>query len=280
MAKILTTLAAAVAITTAQIVMSSQPSCAAASQPTSYRVTVLTQVLKSDRIALGGPVPSTTQAQDDCSRFNSLLKDNFAGGFLDLALKSAKLAQPINLDPKAMDPRFVDLTRSVSSYPQSADVFAISLTWNNEAEANAIVNALESQYAVTVGSHETLIVLDPASLAVFNRLELATFQYVHSNSFRYPTLKDQKVLAKQISIYLEPSDSIESAFTQNGQRIGINESLSDVSLGKVHDPAKTVLFYSNAPDKDGNRYIGYADGDCKLMTPDIWEVAKKTLSIP
>lgn len=284
-----------------QMVPADRPACAAVtarvpksavsvtlkSQAIPVRVFVLTQAISGGRISADPTkAPATTFAQDDTARFNTLVNDDQPGGFLDTALKAANLHQPINFDPKAMDTRLVTLKRSLSAYPQSSDVFAISLTWDSQDEAQSIVDAVQRQYITVVSGHETLIILDQNRLENLNKLELASIQYMADNGFHYPTLADQKTLQKQLIPYLVGSNNPTQkggpeCFIQPGQSApyGTNSSLSDQPIAKVKDPAKIILFYETVPDKDGKRYVGYADGDCKVIVAADWDAARKTSGI-
>jgi len=254
-------------------------------QAQSFRAVAMTQVTKSDHSTAAAP--GNSLAQDDVNRFNDLINDDLPGGFLDKALKSAKLNFPISVAPKDMDPRFVTLKRNLAASDRSSDVFVITLNWDNKDDAQAIVNALQQQYMSVVSGHETLVALNPVALDNLNKLELATLQFVADNNFHYPTFKDQKTLTKQLMPYLTGNrDTTQNAnsdvFNQAGQGVpyGINTSLSDLTMAKVQDPADMVLFYETVADKDGNRYVGYADGDCKLIVAADWDAARKASNIP
>jgi uncharacterized protein involved in exopolysaccharide biosynthesis len=85
-------------------------------------------------------------AQVNTNRFNDMTNDDLPGGFLDRALRRAKLVPPINLDPKAHDPRLTMLQKGLSCATRSGEVFAISLTWDNSNECERIVEALREEY--------------------------------------------------------------------------------------------------------------------------------------
>ncbi|MCC2667864.1 MAG: chain length-determining protein [Armatimonadetes bacterium] len=87
-----------------------------------------------------------TLAQVNTNRFNDMTNDDLPGGFLDRALKRAKLTRPINLDPRARDPRLAMLQKGLSCATRSGEVFAISLTWDNAPECERIVEALREEY--------------------------------------------------------------------------------------------------------------------------------------
>ena len=92
-----------------------------------------------------------TPAQKSVDKFNDLVKQNQPGGFLDVALKGAGLATPINMDPQADDPQYAMLLKNLSASPESANQFSINLTWNSQEEDKGIVEALQTQYIKEVG---------------------------------------------------------------------------------------------------------------------------------
>ncbi len=92
-----------------------------------------------------------TPAQKSVDKFSDLIKQNQPGGFLDVALKKANLAAPINMDPEADDPRYAMLLKNLSALPESANQFSINLTWGNQEEDKGIVEALQDQYIKEVG---------------------------------------------------------------------------------------------------------------------------------
>jgi len=87
-----------------------------------------------------------TLAQINTNRFKDMTNDDLPGGFLDRALKRAKLSQPISVDPRARDRRLELLLKNLHCDTRSDEVFAISLTWDNPAECERIVKALRDEY--------------------------------------------------------------------------------------------------------------------------------------
>jgi len=122
-----------------------------------YQAEALTQVVKEDTSVLGedNSQSFTPPAQVNVNHFNDLINDDLPGGFLDQALKSAGLTTPINVDPRAEDPRYAALRKHLSAAPQSDTLFSINLTWDNKDECEAIVSALQKQYIEEVGLDES-----------------------------------------------------------------------------------------------------------------------------
>ena len=115
-----------------------------------YAATALTQVVTQDVAAALGEQENTgwiSPAQKNINQLDLLLN----GDFLGAALTNAKLSRPINPDPRAEDPRYALLRKNLSTSTQSDNLFAISLTWDNPAEAEEIVRAVQSQYIQEIG---------------------------------------------------------------------------------------------------------------------------------
>ncbi len=119
-----------------------------------YEATAMTQVTTEDvATELGeAPAPSyVTPAQQNVTHFEDLTSDNLPGGFLDTALRHAQLARPVSVDPQDADPRYALLKKRLTAAIQSDSVWTISLTWDNPAECERIVSALQKQYIEEVG---------------------------------------------------------------------------------------------------------------------------------
>lgn len=98
-----------------------------------------------------------TPAQKSVDKFNDLVKQNQPGGFLDVALKGAGLATPINMDPQADDPQYAMLLKNLSASPESANQFSINLTWDNPDETKTILDALQKRYIQEVGLDRSVV---------------------------------------------------------------------------------------------------------------------------
>jgi polysaccharide chain length determinant protein (PEP-CTERM system associated) len=119
-----------------------------------WQASALTQVKTQDVASELGEEQRTsylTPAQENVNHFSDLLKDNLPGGFLDTALRNANLDVPINIDPKADDPRYRLLMKNLSVAPSSDTLFDVNLTWGNPRECEKIVAALQRQYIEEVG---------------------------------------------------------------------------------------------------------------------------------
>ena len=124
-----------------------------------YEATALTQVTVEDVASELGvtPQPTTyaTPSQQNVDHFTDLVSDNLPGGFLDTALRHAGLSKPINVDPKAADPRYALLRKHLLAAVQSDSVWTIALTWDNPNECERIVSALQQQYIDEVGQNRS-----------------------------------------------------------------------------------------------------------------------------
>ena len=90
-------------------------------------------------------------AQQNVDLFNDLIRDDLPGGFLDTALRKARLDRPINLDPSANNPRYRLLRKRLYASADSNNLFTFGLTWDNPGECKRIVGALQDQYMEEVG---------------------------------------------------------------------------------------------------------------------------------
>lgn len=119
-----------------------------------YEATALTQVTTEDVATELGEAPAPTfvpLSQQNVAHFEDLASDNLPGGFLDTALRNAQLARPLSVDPQDADPRYALLKKRLTAAVQSDSVWTISLTWDNPAECERIVSALQKQYIEEVG---------------------------------------------------------------------------------------------------------------------------------
>ena len=97
-----------------------------------------------------------SSAQQHVNHFTDLTNDDLPGGFWDTALKEANLATPINIDPRAKDPRFTRLRKNLTSVADSDTLFTIGLTWTDAAECERIVDALQKQYSFEIGQEQQI----------------------------------------------------------------------------------------------------------------------------
>lgn len=145
-------------------------------RPPAYVSTALIQVVVEDLSAALGDNNRNytwmTVAQQNMNRFNDWMSDDSPGGFVDRALQKAHLARPINVDPRAKDPRLALLRKALSTNVVSESVFSITLIWNNATECENIARAFQSQYIERTGQDK-----QAASVAVVQFLdtELETY---------------------------------------------------------------------------------------------------------
>jgi len=120
-----------------------------------YHATAMTQV-QTENVATVLNADSqqnswTTPSQKNVDRFLELSKQDQPGGFLDTALRNAHLANPINVDPQADDPRYALLQKNLTAAAESTNQFSITLVWDNPDECKNIVDSLQQQYITEVG---------------------------------------------------------------------------------------------------------------------------------
>ncbi|MBC8104257.1 MAG: hypothetical protein H7Z41_16905 [Cytophagales bacterium] len=114
----------------------------------------------------------TSPAQQNASHFGDLMADILPGGFVDSALRSANLRQPIQVDPKVDDPQFAKLKKAIYAESQSTDVFTIGLVWKDREECEQIVKAFQQAYIEEAGRSR-------------QSQAIATAQYLNSEIERY-----------------------------------------------------------------------------------------------
>lgn len=140
---------------TALLVVGVLTSVAMYSKSKTFHAAAMTQV-QTDNVAhvLNADAQTMTwitPAQKNVDRFMELSKQDQPGGFLDTALRSAHLANPINVDPQADDPRYGLLQKNLAATAESTNQFSISLVWSNADECRSIVDALQKQYVDEIG---------------------------------------------------------------------------------------------------------------------------------
>ena len=166
----------------ALLIVSSLTMAALYARSKTFHASAMTQV-QTESVAevLGTPDTNTwiSPAQKNADRFMELAKQNQPGGFLDVALRDAHLATPINVDPQADDAHYAMLQKNLNTNVESANQFSINLTWDNQDETKNIVDALQRQYIVEVGldrssnSIATVHFLDSEIAGVTKQLHVA-----------------------------------------------------------------------------------------------------------
>ncbi len=133
----------------------------------------------------------STPAQVEAQAFQDLMRDTMPGGFVDRAIKAARLKTPINTDPRAKDTRFEEFLQGVSVGPLSANVIQVNLVWPDSEECEALVDALQREYIHqaeldnSAASQGTLAFLD-SQVEVFRKKmqdaekALVAFKQTHS----------------------------------------------------------------------------------------------------
>ncbi len=145
---------------TALLIVSSLTMAALYARSKTYHASALTQVQTiSVETALGATETNTwiTPAQKNADHFMEMIKQDQPGGFVDVALRSARLSKPIDVNPKNDDPRYIALQKNLIASVQSANIFSIDLTWDNPEETQSITTALQRQYISEVGSDQAIV---------------------------------------------------------------------------------------------------------------------------
>ena len=174
-----------------------------------FGATVNTQVV-TENIAQslngnGGGYDETAHAAYHVARFQDLVSDNQVGGFVDTALANARLARPINLDPRVGDvERYRKLMGNLYTTSDSDKVFTIGLVWDDPAELERIITSLQQQYVEAVGagrqakSLATVTFLDGEIRGYADRLkkaESALIDYKRDNYGQLPQSQDSDIKA-------------------------------------------------------------------------------------
>ena len=150
----------------ALVIVSSLTMAALYARSKTFHATAMTQVRPqsvADVLGQGDANTWIPPSQKHIDRFNDLIKDNRPNGFLATALAKAKLAAPIDVNPQGDDPRYAMLQKNLSAYPDSANQFSLSLTWDNADEAVSILGALQARYIYEVNLDRTILGRDSAN---------------------------------------------------------------------------------------------------------------------
>lgn len=138
----------------ALLIVSSLTMAALYARSKTFHASAMTQVQTESVASVLGAGDNNawvTPSQKNVDRFMELAKQNQPGGFLDVALRSAHLVSPINVDPQADDPRYAMLQKNLNAAVESTNQFSINLTWDNQEECKNIVNALQQRYIEEIG---------------------------------------------------------------------------------------------------------------------------------
>lgn len=136
-----------------------------------------------------------TPADENVRHFSDLMRDVLPGGFVDSALRAARLDKPIEVSPQARDPRFAELIKRVYANSDSKDVFTIGLVWDDRSECERIVNALQEAYIAEAGLSRQSAAINQAEFfksqieSLANRLskaQSALMDYKMKNSGKLP----------------------------------------------------------------------------------------------
>lgn len=109
------------------------------------------------------------------------------------------------------------------------------------------------------------------------QLGVATLMYVSDHDGKLPTMHDSAQVKTAIWPYLHQSPFYLNPIT--GKPYLMNTTLSGQILKEVRNPSETVLFYEDAPAKDGTRGVCLLDMHARRLSGDSWSRLKQTSKI-
>lgn len=210
-----------------------------------WEATAQTRVSTQDITAQLGDqsqAPDSTYSNDtpamvNVNRLSDLLKDNVTGGFIDSALRRADLNRPIDVDPRARDPRLALLNKNLSISASSDTMFDIALTWDDPRECERIVAAIRQQYIAELGQERSAQSTVSADLldsqiadyrARMQRAETGLIEFKQQNAAHLP--EEQTARITQLGVLEARRDSL--LITQKDAALqvdGLDQHLRNVS---------------------------------------------------
>lgn len=248
------------------VIVTAIPAAVLVTRKPTYTSTGMMQVVSQDMTAILGDNNRSggwvTPAQTNVNQFNDVMNDDSPGGFVDSALKRANLSHPINVDPRARDPRLAALRKGLTFATTSDTVFTINLVWENSAECEQIVKALEDQYIERIGEDkirtgekvEDFLTAEKARYA--KRMHDAELQVIEFQSKNSGNPKEASgPLNDQLSILKsQMNELIVSSQSNEIRRKGFEDQLKHTPPTRVkestetpkEDPQETHLSQLNA----------------------------------
>ena len=136
------------------------------------------------------------------------------------------------------------LTESKDRYTQAMKTIALEFRQENQAPAQS--NAKQLMLGMIQYSQDYNEVMPPTtSAAAFKK---AVYPYVKSES-----------------TFLDPV---------TGRTFHYNPKLSKLPLSKIKVPNTAIVLYTDQPDSQGNRVVGYADGHVKSISESTYQMQK------
>jgi len=197
----------------------------------------------------------SSPAQMEAQAFSDLMRDTMPGGFVDRAVKAAKLKTPINTDPRAKDERFEDFVDGVTVSAISANVIQVNLTWPDSEECEALVDALQKEFIHqaeldnSAASQGTLAFLD-SQVEVFRKKmqdsekALVAFKQTHSGLLpdaltgQIDAVTNLKMQRDELAIKAQDADLKLAALRA---RLGQIKPVSILEQRVANDPAIAEL---------------------------------------
>ena len=133
---------------------------------------------------------------------------------------------------------------------------AVQQAQQREQQAEQQITALSNARQIMLGMIQYTQDYD-------NKLPLTTSAAAFKNAV-YPYVKSE-------STFIDPDTNTPFRY---------NSKLSKFPLSKINRPDIDVVLYSDQPNSQGNRIVGFADGRAKQITESTWQALKKSQHIP
>ena len=101
------------------------------------------------RATAGGDIENLgfkSPAEVHTGNLTTLLLDTKQGGFVDLVVQRAALRNPLKIDPAVSDKRLETFLKNLTVKKDQDNLFSISLNWEDAAECQSLVKAVQGQY--------------------------------------------------------------------------------------------------------------------------------------
>ncbi len=124
--------------------------------------------------------------------------------------------------------------------------------------------------------HAQLSAKKTAQLSNIKQISVGQMIYISDYDDVLPNPPDTNTVANVTFPYIKNIKIWESQ-NPNGGHFEFNLNLAGINMGKIPNPAETVLFYENTAWPDGSRVVAYADAHCKVLTAEAWKVVEQKM---